>query len=136
MGLTFKNLTWVLILLSILVFTTISCQENPDILTGPGKIRAVNEKISGIAKQDYQDYREGEVLVKFRSGVNRAEVEKIIGGLDLEIIKVVSAPNLYLLKILSDSTVPEIIERLRQFEGVEYSEPNYIRYIHRKENKK
>jgi len=129
MGLTFKNLTWVLILLSILVFATISCQENHDIRTGPGKIRAVNEKISGIVKQDYQDYREGEVLVKFRSGVNRAEVEKIIGGLDLEIIKVISAPNLYLLRIPLDSTVPEIIECLKQFEEVEYSEPNYIRYI-------
>lgn len=133
MGLTFKNLTCVLILLSILVFATISCQGNPDAQLSLEKTGAVSKGISGVKKQDY---REGEVLVKFRSGVNRAEVEKLIGGLDLEIIKVVSAPNLYLLKILSDSTVPEIIERIRQFEGVEYSEPNYIRYIHRKENKK
>ena len=133
MGLTFKNLTCVLILLSILVFATISCQGNLDAQPGLEKTEAVSKGISGVKKQDYM---EGEVLVKFRSGVNRAEVEKIIGGLDVEIIKVVSAPNLYLLKILSDSTVPEIIERLRQFEGVEYSEPNYIRYIHRKENKK
>lgn len=127
------NLTRTLILSSILVFATISCQGNPDAQPGLEKTGAVSKGISGAKKQDY---REGEVLVKFRSGVNRAEVEKIIKGLDLEIIKVVSAPNLYLLKILSDSTVLEIIERLRQFEGVEYSEPNYIRYIHRKENKK
>ena len=124
MGLIFKNLSWVLILLSVLVFITVSCQGNPDAQPGLEKTEAVNRGISGVKKQDY---REGEVLVKFRSSVNRTEVEKLIKGLDLEIIKVVSAPNLYLLKILSDSTVLEIIERLRQFEEVEYSEPNYIR---------
>ena len=133
MGLTFKNLTWVLILLSILAFTTVSCQGNPDAQPGLEKTEAVSKGISGVKKQDY---REGEVLVKFRSGVNRSAIEKMIKGLDLEIIKVVSAPNLYLLRIPRDSTVPEIIERLRQFEEVEYSEPNYIRHIHRKQNKK
>ena len=128
MGLTFKNLTWVLILLNILVFTTVSCQGSLGAQPGLEKTEAVSKGISGVKKQDYM---EGEVLVKFRSGVNRPAIEKLIGGLDLEIIKVVSAPNLYLLKILSDSTVLEIIERLRQFEEVEYSEPNYIRYIYR-----
>ena len=90
----------------------------------------MSKGISGVKKQDY---REGELLVKFRSSVNRPAIEKIIEGLDLEIIKVVSAPNLYLLRIPRDSTVPEIIKRLRQFEEVEYSEPNYIR---RKNSKK
>ena len=129
MGLTFKNLTWVLILLSILVFATISCQGTSGAQPGLEKTGAVSNGISGVKKQDY---REGEVLVKFRSSVNRTEVEKLIKGLDLEIVKVISAPNLYLLKIRCDSTVQEIIERLKQFEEVEYSEPNYIRYIHRK----
>lgn len=133
MGLTFKNLTWVLILLSILAFTTVSCHGSPGAQPGLKKTGAVSKGISGVKKQDY---REGEVLIKFRSGVNRPAIEKIIKGLDLEIIKVVSVPNLYLLKIRCDSTVPEIIERLKQFEEVEYSEPNYIRSIHRKENKK
>ena len=125
MGLTFKNLTWVLILLNILVFATISCQGNSDAQPGLEKTEAVSKGISGVKKQDY---REGELLIKFRSSVNRPAIEKIIEGLDLEIIKVVSAPNLYLLRIPRDLTVPEIIERLRQFEEVEYSEPNYIRY--------
>ena len=133
MGLTFKNLTWVLILLSIFVFTTVSCQGTSDARPGLKKIGAVSKGISGVKKQDY---REGEVLIKFRSGVNRPAIEKLIEGLDLEIIKVVSAPNLYLLRIPRDSTVPEIIERLRQFEEVEYSEPNYIRSIYGKERKK
>ena len=126
MGLIFKNLTWALILLNILVFTTASCQGNLDAQPGLEKTGAVSKGISGVKKQDY---REGEVLVKFRSSVNRSQAEKMIEGLDLEIIKVVSAPNLYLLRIPLDSTVPEIIECLKQFEEVEYSEPNYIRYI-------
>lgn len=124
MGLTFKNLIWVLILLSILVFTTVSCQGNPDAQSGLEKTGAVSKGISGVKKQDY---REGELLVKFRSDVNRLAIKKIIEGLDLEIIKVVSDPNLYLLRIPRDSTITEIIKRLRQFEEVEYSEPNYIR---------
>lgn len=133
MGLTLTNLTWVLILFNILVFTTVSCQENLDAQPGLEKTGAVNKGIFGVKKQDY---REGEILVKFGGCISRAKVEKLIGGLNLEIIKVVSAPNLYLLKILSDSTVPEIIECLRQFEEVEYSEPNYIRYIHKKDGSK
>ncbi|MQY76092.1 MAG: hypothetical protein GH155_00490 [Spirochaeta sp.] len=133
MGLTFRNLTCVLILLSIFVFTTVSCQGNPDAQPGPERTGAVSKGISGVKKQDY---RKGEILVKFRSSVNRPAMEKIIEGLDLEIIKVVLVPNLYLLRIPRDSTVPKIIERLRQFEEVEYSEPNYIRSIYGKDGRK
>jgi len=120
------NLTKALILLSIIVFATVSCQGTSDVQLGLEKPGAMGKGISGVKKQDY---REGEILVKLRSGVNKPAIEKLIKGLDLEIVKVISAPNLYLLRIPRDSTVPEIIERPKQFEEVEYSEPNYIRYI-------
>jgi len=120
-----KGLLKSLVLSSILVFTTISCQGPTNAQPGLKKTEVVGIGISGVKKQDYM---EGEVLVKFRNDANRQAIEKIIRDLDLEIIKVVSVPNLYLLKIRSDSTVQESINHLKQFEEVDYSEPNYIRY--------
>ena len=73
-----------------------------------------------------KDYKAGEVLVKFKKGISKEAVEKIAKDSGLEIIKVVSPPNLYLLKIAGDSTVENTIKVLKKFEEVEFSEPNYI----------
>ena len=124
------KLIMALILSSIFVVTTISCQGTPTAQPGLEKTEPVSRGISGVKGQDYV---KSELLVKFRSGVSRPAIEEIIGNLNLEIIKVVSAPNLYLLKVRGDSTIPEIIDCLKQVEGVEYSEPNYIR---RRDSKK
>ena len=78
-----------------------------------------------------KDYKAGEVLVKFKKDISKEAVEKIAKDSGLEIIRVVSPPNLYLLKIAGDSTVENTINVLKKFEEVEYSEPNYIYRIHK-----
>jgi hypothetical protein len=55
--------------------------------------------------------------------------EAIQKEVHLETIRLVSKPNLYLMKILDGSSVESVMERLRNYEDVQYSEPNYIRTI-------
>jgi hypothetical protein len=45
-------------------------------------------------------------------------------------IRIISKPNLYLMKIRDDSSVESVMECLRKFKEVKHAEPNYIRTIH------
>ncbi len=74
-----------------------------------------------------KDYVSGEILVKFKDGTDRQAIEAIQRELHLKTIREFSSPNLYLMKILDGSSVERIVERLRNYEEVKYSEPNYIR---------
>jgi hypothetical protein len=77
-----------------------------------------------------KNYVPGEILVKFRDGTSDQIKEAIQKEVHLETIRIVSKPNLYLLKILDGSSVESVIERLGKFKEVKYAEPNYIRTIH------
>ena len=104
--------------------------------SSPGNRKMVSlEEGKGGSKTDLgvegKDYVAGEVLVKFKKDISREAVEKIAKDSGLEIIRVVSPPNLYLLKIAGDSTVKDTIKLLKEFEEVEYSEPNYIYRINK-----
>lgn len=79
---------------------------------------------SGIQRKGYIP---GEVLVKFKDGTDTQAIEAIQRDLHLKTIKIVSRPNLYLMKILDGSSVERIVEHLRNYEEVKYSEPNYVR---------
>ena len=76
-----------------------------------------------------KNYVLGEILVKFRDGTSDQIKEAIQKEVHLETIRIVSKPNLYLLKILDGSSVESVIERLGKFKEVKYAEPNYIRTI-------
>lgn len=77
--------------------------------------------------KERKDYVPGEILVKFKDGTDKQTIGAIQGELHLENIKVVSKPNLYLMKILDGSSVERIIERLQEYKEVKYAEPNYVR---------
>ena len=77
-----------------------------------------------------KNYVPGEILVKFKDGTTEQAIAAIQRELHLETISIVSKPNLYLIKILDTSSVVSIMERLRHYREVQYSEPNYIRTIH------
>jgi hypothetical protein len=123
-----------LLFVIILIFETASCsgpqgQENSDTPVGLTGREAAHQETSGFQKPRS---KAGEVLVKFKNHVTLETVEQIISDLDLEIIRAFSVPNLYLLKIPDNSTVPDVIERLGQYEDVKYAEPNYFRTKQRK----
>jgi hypothetical protein len=77
-----------------------------------------------------KSYVPGEILVKFRDGTTDQTKKAIQKEVHLETIRLISKPNLYLMKILDGSSVERVLERLGKFKEVKYAEPNYIRTIH------
>jgi len=77
-----------------------------------------------------KNYVLGEILVKFRDGTTDHTKEAIQKKVHLETIRLISKPNLYLMKILDGSSVESVMERLGKFKEVKFAEPNYIRTIH------
>ncbi len=119
-----------LVLLSAVVLLIISCSKSQEqrVSNPQEPLKSIQlDKIETEDRGEERDYRAGEIIIKFRDHVTEEEVEEIRKALDLETIKIVSPPNLYLLRIRSGLPVHDVIESLKQHEEVEYSEPNYIR---------
>ena len=77
-----------------------------------------------------RDYVPGQVLVKFKDGIDKQAVETIQRALSLKTIRVLRRPNLFLMRIMDESSVDAVIERLRGFPEVAYAEPNYRVTVH------
>jgi hypothetical protein len=70
-------------------------------------------------------YVPGQVLVKFKDGVDEQAIQIIKEASSLETIRVVRRPNLFLMRIVNESSVEAVIQRLKEFPEVSYAEPNY-----------
>ncbi len=98
----------------------------------PGSPQPVDEKGRGGKGTEgngdgMQNFAAGEIIVKFKPRVTPETVERIARAHDLEIVKIVSPPQLYLFKIRGTVPVREIAGRLNALAEVEYAEPNYRR---------
>ena len=82
----------------------------------------------GTASPGRKDYKEGEVIVRFRTDITRAEVEQINKSLNTYVKKVLS-PGTYLISVPPGLTVEETVDEYMATGEVEYAEPNYIRTI-------
>jgi hypothetical protein len=98
-------------------------QERVEAGGGRNGISSAADALAGNARR----HREGEVIVKFRKGISRARMEEIVRNAGLEIIRVVAAPDLLLLKVPPGSNVQEAIRKISGFGEVEYAEPNILR---------
>lgn len=70
---------------------------------------------------------EGEMLVKFKSGVNRNKVSALAVSRKCSVLKELKMPGIYKIKVPQDKTIEEMIEIYKADPEVEYAEPNYIR---------
>jgi hypothetical protein len=118
----------------IILIVTISCaNKNPEgqerSTHPPREIKKVESKQPKLQPPsgETKNYVPGEILVKFHDGTSAKAIQAIKRDLHLETIRVVSKPNLYLMKILNGSSVENVMVRLRGYEEVKYSEPNYLR---------
>ena len=123
--------------LLVIFFLTISCadghlesQEKAASHPQAIEIQGSDQPKLSPAGGEIHNYVLGEILVKFRDGTTDQTKEAVQKEVRLETIRIVSKPNLYLMKILDGSSVESVIERLRKFKEVKYAEPNYIRTIH------
>lgn len=120
-----------------ILFLTISCadrhpeaQEKAASHPQAIEIQASDQPKLSPAGGETKNYVPGEILVKFRDGTTDKAKEAIQKEVHLETIRLISKPNLYLMKILDGSSVESVMERLGKFKEVKYAEPNYIRTIH------
>jgi len=90
------------------------------------QVKAGSEPVRG----DGGDYAPDQVLVKFKAQTAPEKIEKLQSQLGLETVKAHLLPNLYLMKILTDVPVNEMVEKLQRVAFVEYAEPNYRRKLY------
>jgi hypothetical protein len=86
-----------------------------------------NEPKLEPAGGERKNYVPGEIMVKFHTGTSEKTIQAIMRELHLETIRIVSKPNLYLMRIVDGSSVESVLERLHSYEEVKYAEPNYMR---------
>ena len=123
------NLLTMRLLVVVLMLQTPSCSgvenhNNTDAAPGLTLGEAENQGDRDVVEPTY---RADELLVRFKDHVTPAQVEQMTRDLGLEIIREFSMRNLYLLRIKDNSAVPDVIDRLGQYEEVKYAEPNYSR---------
>jgi hypothetical protein len=125
-----------IIQLLVIFLLTISCadrhpeaQEKAASHPQGVEIQANDQPKLSPAGGETRNYIPGEILVKFRDGTTDQTKEAIQKKVHLETIRIVSKPNLYLMRILDGSPVEGVMERLSKFKEVKYAEPNYIRTI-------
>lgn len=106
------------VILTLFVF--MACCNPRSGQAGPGQ---------GTQMENDNAYVHGEVLVQFKATTSPESVEDLQKQLGLEIKEAHIMPNLYLMKIEGETSVPEMVEKLTQDESVEYAEPNYKRTI-------
>jgi hypothetical protein len=70
------------------------------------------------------NFGSGEVLVKFKPYVTDVEIDRIAKISGMEVMRMLSPPNLFLFKIIGNSSLRDVIKTLERFEEIEYSGPN------------
>ena len=95
-------------------------------------VKATGDSTSSDAKihssvKETSDFAPEQVLVKFKKETNQQVIKEIQHKLDLETVRVVSPPHLYLLQIKSGVSVQDMIRLLQNTGDVEYAEPNFER---------
>ena len=70
----------------------------------------------------------GEIIIKFKSGVSERRIREIAAKEDLEVIKIVRPPSVYLFKSreTSQALLDKRISDLKKYSEIEYAEPNYV----------
>ncbi len=72
-----------------------------------------------------------EILVKFKPGVQEAQIKTLESQIGLQQVKAIPGLNLRVFKITSSKSLQEVIESCQKLPFVEYAEPN-LRYQSRK----
>jgi hypothetical protein len=84
--------------------------------------QAKNETSDGVSGDIA--YAPGEVLVRFREGVEKSEISALLERYGLQIIKQYKIAPLYHLRLPEGMSVNAALEKLRSEAAVEYAEPN------------
>ena len=94
----------------------------------------ISDRSRGCGKQGKEKqprFIEGEVLVKFKAGVTREEIDGICKAYGLSLMKRIGTTGVYRFKIPPTWRVEDAVDALNEDPHVEYAEPNYLVRIQR-----
>jgi hypothetical protein len=120
-----------LLLLPIAVACATPEQTEPVRLSGDGVYSSQSGNVNrmGASDKPAQKIVPNQILVRFREGTDRSEIEHIQVEAGVRIIKAVFGNTLFLMKIMDGSSVEDAIRRLKGYPEILYAEPNYGRGI-------
>jgi subtilisin family serine protease len=96
--------------------------------TGTDSIKMTAQSI--ISQMGSGNYKEGELLVKFRSGTEVSSSQSLNNALGASLIKGYAVmPDMEHVKLPQGLSVQDAIRQYMSDPDVEYAEPNYIRHI-------
>ncbi|MBU0988467.1 MAG: hypothetical protein KKH68_14550 [Proteobacteria bacterium] len=127
---TSKNIIKFLVILLFIISCAVQNTESKEKLSDHSQTTGVQTKKQPKAaplERKQEGYVPGEILIKFKEGTDDQAIKAIQRELHLEVIRLVSKPNLFLMKILDESSVESVIKRLQNYQEVKYSEPNYLK---------
>lgn len=129
-----KRKIYPIFLIALLNFFIISCGSDKFTTQSINTSSENNQKKSYmnfvISQLEKGEYKEGELLVKFKSGIVAASSTKthqLIGATLIDRFEII--PNLELVRLNDNLTVKEAIIRYFNDPTVEYAEPNYLRKV-------
>jgi hypothetical protein len=114
-------------------FISISCDhqemkpdENPPSRNRPSEIKKESSPAALTSEFTENQAVAGQVLIKFKVGTDVESINLIQQTFHLKPIKIVTEPNLYLMRILDGTPVEQKILALKEAQDVEYAEPNVM----------
>lgn len=119
-------------LLMILFFAACGSEKTANISSDTSKdtssVKITAQSI--VSQMEKGRYRDGELLVKFKSSVVTSSSQKVHQAVGASVIKrFAMAPNLELVTLPKGLSVKDAVMQYMSDPNVEYAEPNYIRHI-------
>jgi len=124
-----RKFLYLLYLLMILILAACGSDKTANISSDTsGGIGSVKISAQAILSQAAKgNYKDGELLVKFKSDVATASSQKVHQAVGSSVVKKYEVvPNLELVTLPKDVSVQEAIQNYMSDPNVEYAEPNYI----------
>ena len=113
-------------MLTLLVFIGSCSGHDPAQNTPPS-----NQQQTLNEKRKQPSFVPGEILVQFRAATDNQTIESIQREMNLQTVRLIRKPDLFLMKITDGADIEKVIEKLNRHNAVIHAEPNYIRHIKR-----
>ena len=82
-----------------------------------------------IEKQNSIEFVPGEILVKFKEGINRSEISALNSYMRTQEIRRIEPIKVSRIKLPPDISIEEAVSNYKLDQNVEYAEPNYIYHL-------
>lgn len=91
--------------------------------------RALGKGLKVLKTRKGPEYKEGELLVRFKKGASKAEADRVHQTLGAQVVKRFKRTSIYHVQLKAGMAVKEGMKRYKGFPSVEYAVPNGREYL-------